>query len=100
MLKNHGNYIISLGELTRWLAIEAESLGCDIYPGFPGKEVLINQRGFVEGIATADMGLDKQGNPKEGQFQRGIEIKANQTLIAEGARGSLTEQLKAHFGLN
>ena len=68
VLSNHRNYIVSLGELVKWLGAGAESLGCDIYPGFPGKEVLINEKGFVEGIATADIGLDKDGKPKEGVF--------------------------------
>ena len=65
-MNNHGNYIISLGELTRWLGTEAENLGVDIYPGFPANEVLFNSKGYVEGVATSDVGLDKNSEPKDG----------------------------------
>lgn len=98
-LKNDGNYIVSLSQLCRWMAGKAEEMGVEIYPGFSASEVLVNhQNGAVEGIATRDVGLDKEGNPKE-TFERGVELKARQTLFAEGARGSCSEWLIDHFNL-
>lgn len=96
-MRNPGNYIISLGALCRWLAKEAEALGIDIFPGFPATELLI-ENDTVIGIHTGDQGLDKSGNPKD-NYQPGVDIFAKYTLIAEGARGSLTKQLHERFQL-
>ncbi|MCB9965915.1 MAG: electron transfer flavoprotein-ubiquinone oxidoreductase [Rhodospirillales bacterium] len=97
-MRNHGNYIISLGELCRWLAEQAEDLGVEIFPGFAAAEVLYQDDGAVIGIATGDMGLDKDGQKTEA-FEPGVEIHAKQTIFAEGAHGSLTKILIAHFNL-
>lgn len=98
-LHNTGNYIISLGQLCRYLGTKAEELGVEIYPGFAANEVLYNDdKTAVRGIATKDMGIDKHGKPK-GTFQRGVELLARQTLFAEGARGSCSEALISHFNL-
>lgn len=97
-LHNHGNYILSLSQLCRWLATEAEELGVEIYPGFAASEVLIDENGGVTGIATRDVGLAKDGTPKA-TFERGVELKARQTLFAEGARGSCSEFIMKHFNL-
>jgi electron-transferring-flavoprotein dehydrogenase len=96
--KNHGNYIISLTQLTQWLAKQAEELGVEIYSGFPGSEVLYHEDGSVKGVATGDMGIGKDGKPTEA-LARGLELHAPITLFAEGARGSLTKQLFKKFGL-
>lgn len=96
-LHNHGNYILSLSQLCRWLAEEAEELGVEIYPGFAASEVLVDETG-VKGIATRDVGLAKDGSPKA-TFERGVELVARQTLFAEGARGSCSEFLQEHFAL-
>mmetsp|Transcript_31579 Transcript_31579/g.89679 ORF Transcript_31579/g.89679 Transcript_31579/m.89679 type:complete len:609 (-) Transcript_31579:100-1926(-) len=92
------NYIISLGELTRWLAEKAEDLGVEIYPGFAGKEVLYNANGQVVGVATGDMGVGKDGSQKA-TFTRGIELRARATLFGEGCRGSLSEEVVKTFKL-
>ena len=99
-LQNHGNYIVSLGALCRWLAAQAEELGVEVYAGFAASEVLYEEgeRGAVVGVATADMGVDKRGKPKD-TFTRGIALRAKQTLFAEGARGSCSERLMARYGL-
>jgi len=98
-MKNKGrNYIISLGELTRWLGEKAEELGVEIFPGFPGSEVLYNGRGEVAGVATGDMGVAKDGSRKP-NYERGIELRARATLFAEGCRGSLSEEVISRFGL-
>jgi len=98
-LDNHGNYIISLGQLCRYLATKAEELGVEIYPGFAADEILYNDDlTAVKGIATKDMGIDKDGKPKD-TFERGVELRARQTLFAEGARGSCSEALMEHFNL-
>jgi len=98
-LHNDVNYIISLGQLCRWLGSKAEELGVEIYPGFAASEVLFNEdKTAVQGVATRDMGIGKDGKPKE-TFERGIELKARQTLFAEGARGSCSESLISHFQL-
>jgi electron-transferring-flavoprotein dehydrogenase len=97
-MRNHGNYIISLGNLCRWLAREAEALGVEIYPGFAAAEVLYDDGGRVRGVATGDMGIGKNGEPTE-RYQPGIELGARQTLFAEGCRGSLTKTLVERFGL-
>ena len=97
-MRNHGNYIISLGNLCRWLAGEAEALGVENYPGFAAAEVLFNQDGAVAGVATGDLGLSRDGTPGP-NFQRGVELRARQTLFGEGCRGSLTKELSARFDL-
>jgi electron-transferring-flavoprotein dehydrogenase len=95
---NEGNYIISLSQLCRWLAKQAEDLGVEIYSGFPGAEVLYHEDGSVKGVATGDMGVGKDGKPTDA-FTRGLELHAPVTLFAEGARGSLTKQLFKKFNL-
>jgi electron-transferring-flavoprotein dehydrogenase len=97
-MKNHGNYIISLGNLCRWLGQQAEALGVEIYPGFAGAEVLIDETGAVKGVATGDMGIGKDGKRTE-QFQPGMELHAKYTIFAEGCRGSLGRQLMERFKL-
>ncbi len=97
-MHNHGNYIISLGVFGRWLAQQAEALGVEIYPGFAAAEVLYNAGNAVIGVATGDMGLDKEGN-RTGNFQPGMELHAKQTVFAEGCHGSLTKTLIAHYDL-
>jgi electron-transferring-flavoprotein dehydrogenase len=98
LMSNHGNVIASLGDLCRWLGKKAEELKVDLYPGFAATEVLYGSRGEVLGVATGDMGLDKDGQPKAG-FTRGIELRAKYTLFAEGARGSLSKMLIAKYAL-
>jgi electron-transferring-flavoprotein dehydrogenase len=98
-MRNHGNYIISLSQFGRWLAAQAEALGVEIYPGFAAAEILYNDQGHVVGIATGDQGVGKNGAPTE-RFVRGMELRARQTVFAEGCRGSLTKQLMARFQLN
>lgn len=98
-INNHGNYIISLSQLCRWLAQEAENLGVEIYPGFAASEVLLNETGdAVTGIATRDVGVGKDGEHKD-TFERGVALHAKQTLFAEGARGSCSEWLMDQFSL-
>ena len=97
--KNHNNYIVSLANLCRWLAEQAEKLGVEIFPGFPASEVLYNEDGSVKGVATLDMGLDKEGNKKDG-YQEGMELHAKVTVFAEGCRGHLGKQLIKQFELN
>ena len=97
--QNHGNYVISLGLLTRWLAEQAENLGVEIYPGFAAAEILYHADGSVKGIATGNMGVGKDGEAGE-MFQAGMELHARQTLFAEGCRGSLSKQLIRRFELD
>jgi electron-transferring-flavoprotein dehydrogenase len=97
LMSNHGNFIVSLGNICRWLATKAEALGVEIYPGFAAAEVLFDD-GAVAGVATGDMGIAKDGK-RRGDFTRGMELRAKYTLFAEGARGSLSKQLIAKFGL-
>ncbi len=97
-MHNTGNYIVSLGNVVRWLGQQAESLGVEIYPGFAAAEVLYNDDGSVKGIATGDMGIGKDGQPTE-HHQPGIELHARQTVFAEGCRGSLTKTLFERFDL-
>ncbi len=97
-MHNHGNYIISLANLCRWLAEQAEALGVEIYPGFAAAEVLYHENGAVAGVATGDMGIGKDGEPTE-NHQPGIELRAHQTLFAEGCHGSLTKELFDQFQL-
>jgi electron-transferring-flavoprotein dehydrogenase len=96
--KNQGNYIASLGNVCRWLAKEAESLGVEIFTGFAAAEVLYNDEGWVKGVATGDMGLDREGRPTP-RYQPGIELHAKYTFFAEGCRGHLGRQLEERFGL-
>jgi electron-transferring-flavoprotein dehydrogenase len=98
LMSNHGNYIVSLGEVCRWLATKAEALGVEIYPGFAAAEVLYDDNGAVAGIATGDMGIGKDGKPGD-NFTRGMDLRANYTLFAEGARGNLTKTLLKRFAL-
>ncbi|MEQ1615784.1 MAG: electron transfer flavoprotein-ubiquinone oxidoreductase [Hyphomicrobiaceae bacterium] len=98
-MNNHGNYIGSLGAVVRWLGEKAAELGVEIYPGFAASEVLYDDQGRVTGIATGDMGVGKDGQPKD-SFTRGMELRGKYTLFGEGARGSLTKQLTAKFGLD
>jgi electron-transferring-flavoprotein dehydrogenase len=97
-MHNHGNYVISLGNLCRWLASEAEALGVEIYAGFAGAEVLYDDGGRVRGVATGAMGIGKDGKPTAA-FQEGVELIAKETLFAEGCRGSLTKTLIERFDL-
>jgi electron-transferring-flavoprotein dehydrogenase len=95
---NHGNYIVSLGNVVRWLGQQAEELGVEIYPGFAAAEVLLEE-GRVVGVATGDMGIGKSGEPTP-NYQRGMELRATYTIFAEGCRGSLSKQLMSTFNLN
>ena len=97
-LHNHGNYIVSLGNVVRWLGAQAEALGVEIFPGFAAAEVLYNDDGSVKGVATGNMGVGKDGEPT-GEFQLGMELHAKYTVFAEGARGHLGRQLIAKFNL-
>jgi electron-transferring-flavoprotein dehydrogenase len=97
--QNHGNYVISLANVCRWLGQQAEALGVEIYPGFAAAEVLFNDDGSVKGIATGDMGVGKDGQPTD-HYQPGMELRAKYTLFGEGCRGSLGKQLQARFKLN
>ncbi len=95
---NHGNYIVSLGNVCRWLAERAEEMGADIFPGFAAAEVLYDEAGRVAGVATGDSGLAKDGSRK-GSYQPGMELRAKYTFFAEGCHGSLSKTLMARFGL-
>ena len=97
-LHNDGNYIISLGHLVRWLGTQAEELGVEIYPGFSASEVLYNEDNAVVGVATSDMGIGKDGQPTA-NFARGMELRAKQTVLAEGCRGSLSEDIMDKYEL-
>jgi electron-transferring-flavoprotein dehydrogenase len=96
--RNHGNYVISLANVVRWLGQQAESLGVEIYPGFAAAEVLYREDGSVKGVATGNMGVGRDGEPTD-NFQPGMELHARYTLFAEGARGHLGKQLIARFDL-
>lgn len=97
--QNHGNYVISLANVVRWLGQQAENLGVEIFPGFPAAEILYNDDGSVKGVATGNMGVDRHGKPT-GAFQLGMELHAKYTFFAEGARGHLGKQLMTQFDLN
>jgi len=99
LMSNHGNYIISLGDLCRWLAVKAEEAGVEIYPGFAATEILYDEKGAVIGVATGDMGIGKEGEAKA-SFTRGLELHGKYVVFAEGARGQLSKQLIARFGLS
>src|ERR1043166_4672155 len=98
LMSNHGNFIVSLGNVCRWLGEKATALGVDIYPGFSATEVLYGANGEVTGIATGDMGIGKNGEPTDA-FTRGVELRGKYTLFAEGARGSLSKTVIERFGL-
>lgn len=98
-MDNHGNYLVRLGHVVRWLGEQAEELGVDIYPGTAAAEVLYHEDGSVKGVATNDMGIAKDGSPKD-SFERGMELHAKVTIFGEGCRGHLTKHLMSKFGLN
>jgi electron-transferring-flavoprotein dehydrogenase len=98
LLNNHGNYIVSLGNVCRWLAEQAEALGVEIFPGFAAAEVLYNEDGSVKGIATGDMGVGRDGAHKDG-YEPGMELHGKYTFFAEGCRGSLSGELQEKFNL-
>jgi electron-transferring-flavoprotein dehydrogenase len=98
LMSNHGNYVVSLGSVCRWLATKAEASGVEIYPGFAAAEVLFDAAGSVAGVATGDMGVAKDGHHKD-SFTRGMELRAKYTLFAEGARGNLAKILEQRFAL-
>ncbi|MBV8093860.1 MAG: NAD(P)/FAD-dependent oxidoreductase, partial [Acetobacteraceae bacterium] len=95
---NHGNYIVSLGEVCRWLGKQAEELGVELYPGFAGAEVLYDEGGAVQGVATGDMGIGRDGKPTDA-YQPGMNLIAKYTLFAEGCRGHLGKRLEERFRL-
>jgi electron-transferring-flavoprotein dehydrogenase len=99
LMDNHGNFVGSLGAVVRWLGASAEALGVEIYPGFAATELLFDDAGRVVGVATGDMGIGRDGERKPG-FSRGMELRGKYVLLAEGARGSLTKQAVARFGLD
>jgi electron-transferring-flavoprotein dehydrogenase len=99
LMNNHGNFIVSLGNVCRWLAEKAEALGVEIYPGFAAAELLYDDAGKVVGVATGDMGIGRDGKPNA-QFTRGMELRGKYVLIGEGARGSLAKELIAKFDLD
>ncbi|MGB6215569.1 electron transfer flavoprotein-ubiquinone oxidoreductase [Pseudomonas mandelii] len=99
-MHNDGNYIISLGNLCRWLAQQAENLGVEIYPGFAAQEALFDENGVVRGIITGDLGVDREGHPKEGLYTPGMELRGKYTLFAEGCRGHIGKQLIKRFNLD
>ncbi|KQT61382.1 electron transfer flavoprotein-ubiquinone oxidoreductase [Methylobacterium sp. Leaf456] len=99
LLSNHGNFVGSLSNTVKWLGAQAEGLGVEIYPGFPASEVLYDDRGTVQGVATGDLGIARSGEARD-DFTRGMELRAKYTVFGEGARGSLTKTLIDKFGLN
>ena len=99
LMSNHGNYIVSLGNVCRWLATKAEALGVEIYPGFAGAALLTDDKGHVTGVATSDMGVERSGQPGP-NYQRGMALLGKYTLLAEGARGSLSKDAIRRFGLD
>ena len=99
-MHNEGNYIISLGNLCRWLAQQAENLGVEVYPGFAAQEALFDENGVVRGIITGDLGVDREGKPKEGVYTPGMELRGKYTLFAEGCRGHIGKQLIQRFKLD
>jgi len=98
-MHNHGNYVASLGNLTRWLGEQAEALGVEVFPGFAAAEILYHEDGRIKGVATGDMGLDVNGEPKDGH-ERGMELHAKYTVFSEGCRGHLGKQLISQFRLD
>ncbi|MDB5648331.1 electron transfer flavoprotein-ubiquinone oxidoreductase [Methylobacterium sp.] len=98
-MSNHGNFVGSLSNVTKYLGAKAEELGVEIYPGFPASEVLYDEAGAVVGVATGDLGIGKSGEPRE-DYTRGMELRAKYTVFGEGARGSLTKTVIDRFKLN
>ncbi len=98
LMGNHGNFVVSLANVVRWLGQKAEALGVEIYPGFAAAELLVDDAGVVRGIATGDMGVGRDGTPGA-DYQQGMELRGRYTVLAEGTRGSLTKQAIARFGL-
>ena len=99
LMNNHGNYIVSLGNVCRWMAEKAEALGVEVFPGFAAAELVTNDDGAVIGVATGDMGIQADGTPGP-NHERGVELHGKYVLIGEGARGSLAKQLIAKFNLD
>jgi electron-transferring-flavoprotein dehydrogenase len=99
LMSNHGNYIVSLGNVCRWLATQAEALGVEIYPGFPAADLVFGAKGEVKGVTTGDLGVARDGHHKDG-YTPGMNLLGKYTLFAEGARGSLSKRLGAHFKLH
>jgi electron-transferring-flavoprotein dehydrogenase len=97
--QNHGNYVVSLGNVCRWLGQQAEALGVEIFPGFAAAEVLYGANGEVAGVATGDMGIGRDGKPTAA-YQPGMALRAKYTFFAEGCRGHLGRQLQRHFALS
>lgn len=98
-MHNQGNYIVSMGNICRWLASQAEELGVEIFPGFAAADILYNEDGSVGGVITGDMGIDNKGEAKD-SFMPGMELKAKYTVFAEGCRGHLGKELIKHFALD
>jgi electron-transferring-flavoprotein dehydrogenase len=96
--RNHGNYVVSLGNVTRWLGTQAEALGVEIFPGFPAADVLYDDKGAVKGVVTGDMGVDREGKPTDA-YQPGMELHAKYTFFAEGCRGHLGRRLQDRYKL-
>ncbi|MGN6514929.1 MAG: NAD(P)/FAD-dependent oxidoreductase, partial [Rhizomicrobium sp.] len=99
LMSNHGNYIVSLSNLCKWLGQQAESLGVEIYPGFPAADIVYGDKGEVRGVTTGDLGVAKDGHHKDG-FTPGMNLLGKYTLFAEGARGSCSKRLMAKYGLH
>ena len=97
-MNNHGNYVVRLGHLVKWLGEQAEALGVEIYPGYAASEILYNSDGSVRGVATNDVGIAKDGSPKD-TFECGMELLAKCTVFAEGCHGHLTKQVINKFNL-
>lgn len=95
---NHGNYVVRLGHLVKWLGEQAEQMGVEIYPGYAAAEILYNSDGSVKGVATNDVGIAKDGSPKP-NFECGMELHAKCTIFAEGCHGHLAKQLMRVFNL-
>lgn len=98
-MDNHGNYVVRLGHLVKWLGEQAEALRVEIYPGCAASEVLFHEDGSVKGVATNDVGIAKDGSPKD-TFARGMELHAKTTVFAEGCRGHFSKQIMRKFNLN
>src|SRR5689334_22232218 len=99
LMNNHGNYIVSLGNVCRWLGTQAEALGVEIYPGFPAADIVFGEKGEVKGVTTGDLGVARDGHHKDG-YTPGMNLLGKYTLFAEGARGSLSKRLAAHYKLH
>ncbi|KAL3309777.1 hypothetical protein Ciccas_011672, partial [Cichlidogyrus casuarinus] len=97
-LQNHGNYIVRLGNVVKWMGEQAEELGVEVYPGVAASELTFDEKGSIRGVATADVGIHKDGSPKD-SFERGMEFKARQVFLAEGCHGHITKQMVKKFDL-